>query len=168
MRPGTVDWRDGVRDRVLELISNRVASDGFFPSLHSNTFLRERCSIVDSVCPLFDCSSIDNRVLCSLNIGICCKELCFAPCRSLEQRRKSSALTWNIGYLMVGRWVEWSAGDVDEIDSVITEILHCFDDVAMPWLGRFKTSRDVRRELSQNQPTGFMNLQRRTRRHAVG
>ena len=158
MRPD--DWRAGVKDQVVELVKNRVAIPGFQLSEKNSTFHRERCSIVDSVSPLIDCSSADDRVLCSLNVGISCKEL------GLDSGRKHSTLTWNIGYLMVGRWMEWSVAESIEIASVIDEILHCFEDVAIPWLDRFKTSADVRRELSQNNPRGFINLKRTARRRS--
>lgn len=155
------DWRSGVRDQVYELVSDRIATHEFRRGGKNNTFQRERCSIVDSVSPLIDCASRES-VLCSLNIGISCKEL------GMDPGRKSSALTWNIGYLMVGRWVEWSVSEAADICAVVDEILHCFEDVAIPWLDRFKTSDDVRRELSQNHPRGFVNLKRTARRQPAG
>ncbi len=150
-------WHDGINGTVIGLVTGRFERHGFLSRFNSKTFYRERDDIVDSASPLIDCSPTDNRISVSLNLGIGRYE---SP---LDRGRRTPSLTWNIGYLIAGRWIEWSVERAADLEPAVDEMLHCFEEVAIPWLARFQETSDVLREERKQQPRGFRGLKRAPR-----
>jgi hypothetical protein len=142
-----------------------LAELGFRPGGPANSFYRIRGE------GLFDCISVpidygpeDKSMACTVNVGIGCLDG-QARSGSTDFSRRKCALTWNIGYLMSGRkWLEWGLFEQGGIEGNLDEISQSIESIAIPWLERFATPGDVRREQNQNQPRGFDNLKRTAKR----
>lgn len=156
----SVDPLTGLKGQLLDRVFAQLNKYGFLPSKPSGSLLRTRdVGLFDCISLLIDYGTEDASLLCSVNVGIG-----YLNGNNHLNGRKC-ALTWNIGYLMSGRkWLEWKLCTPGDTDATIIEIFQCIESVAIPWLERFETPSDVRREQRQNQPRGFSSLKRTAKR----
>lgn len=158
----TVDPVTGLKELLLGRVSAQLNKHGFRPLKPSGSLYRSRDD------GLFDCISLlmdygtearDASLLCTVNVGIGYWD------GNKDLGGRKCALTWNIGYLMSGRkWLEWDLCTPGDTEATIRQIIQCIESVAIPWLEKFETPSDVRREQSQNQPRGFGSLKRTAKR----
>lgn len=155
----SVEGRAGI---ILQSISLQLAEFGFSCRGSSNSFFRTRRDCVfDIISLLLDYGGDGQQFLGTLNVGVGYIDADFVA------RNPKCALTWNIGYLMSGRkWKEWDLTDPSR-KATLADMVQCLDKFAIPWLERFSTAGDVRREQSRNQPRGFSNLLRQARRRTA-